>query len=83
MANYKKKADFFDTEEGNDFIKALKTMVKDNSYYTEPTFSANSELYPDQLIPFVDKHVQYISNHSLVNPQHYLANLRIITKVRR
>lgn len=82
MAVNKRGADFFQTEEGIEFQKALKEMAKDVTFSTGPTFSANSELYPDKLIPFVNKHMEYLRNHPSVDPQHYLANLRLMTRVR-
>jgi hypothetical protein len=82
MANYKKKPDFITTEAGEEFIKALRAMVADNTYNTQSGFSANSQLYPDHLIPFVDKHIDYIRSHPSTDPHHYLSNLRLITRRR-
>lgn len=82
MATYKKKLDFFATEEGREFEQELLTMAKDVAYNTKPSYSANSELYPDNLIPFVEKHKAYIRNHPKTDPRHYLANLRLIVRSR-
>ena len=83
MANYKKKVNFMDTEEGHDFKLKLEELQSDQGYNTEPSYNANSELYPDNLISFVDKHVNYLSAHPSVNPTHYISNLKIITRVRK
>ncbi len=82
MSSYTKKIDFFETDAGHELLKVLKAMDQDLRFNTEPTFSSDAEKYPDNLMPFVDKHVKYIRNHPATNPQHYLANLRLITKVR-
>jgi hypothetical protein len=83
MSTYKKKINFFETEEGAEFIQSLRRMVADATYNTKPSFSANTELYPDHLIPFVNKHIAYINSHPLTDPTHYLSNLRLITRLRR
>ncbi len=82
MPTFKRKSDFFETEEGLEFERALKEMALDNAFNTDPSFSANSELYPDKLIPFVNKHMEYLRTHPSVDPQHYLSNLRLMTRVR-
>ena len=82
MATYKKKADFFQTEEGISVEKSLRTMVADNTYNTKSSYSANSELYPNNLIPFVNKHMEYLRSHPATDPQHYLSNLRLMTRVK-
>lgn len=83
MPTYKKKPNFFETEEGVEFIETLRIMAKDKTYNTKSSYSANGELYPDNLIPFVNKHMEYLKNHPATNPQHYLANLRLMTRVRQ
>ncbi len=57
-------------------LMELDPGLKTISYYTEdPT-------YADNLMPFPDKHVQYLKGHPKVNPEHYLANLRTMIKIR-
>jgi len=82
MPAYKRKPDFFETEEGKEFEQLLKVMTKDSAFSTGPSYSANSKLYPDNLIPFVNKHMEYLRTHPSTNPYHYLSNLRLITRVR-
>ena len=60
----------------------LHGMVSNTAYNTEPTYSANLANYPDHLIPFVEKHLAYLKNHPKLNPEQYLANLRLMTKIR-
>lgn len=82
MATYKKRPDFFLSEEGDAFKQALRDMAHDLQFITEPGYSANTELYPDNAIPFVEKHVEYIKTHPTIDPSHYLSNLRLMTRVR-
>lgn len=81
MATYKKRPNFFESDEGITFIKALADMAKDSDYNTEASYSANTGLYPDNIMPFVNKHIDYIKSHPTIDPRHYLANLRLMTKI--
>ena len=49
---------------------------------TASSFSANSLLYPDRQIPFVEKHLAYLMDHPKVDPDQYLSNLRLMLKKR-
>lgn len=60
----------------------LEKMVANPGFSTESSYSANVEAYPDHLIPFVAKHMAYLHTHPKVNPDQYLSNLRMMTKVR-
>jgi hypothetical protein len=82
MATISRKINFFDTEDGVAFEQELKDMDANAIYATSSSYSTNSELYPDNLIPFVDKHMNYMRSHPSTNAQHYLANLRLMTRIR-
>lgn len=82
MSTFKRKVNFFESEEGLEIKRALATMESDTSYTTEAGYSANEIMFPDNHMPFVDKHMHYLSEHRNVNPQYYLSNLRLMTKVR-
>lgn len=82
MATYKKRPNFFDSEEGVAALAALQSMVADSRYYTEPSYSSNVMLYPDNLIPFIDKHMCYLRDHPSTEPRHYISNLRLKTKAK-
>ncbi len=69
-----------DSEAGAKVIQALTEMADDVTYNTGDSYSANGEKYPDNKISFVDKHINYLLSHSSVNPDHYLANLRLMTR---
>lgn len=82
MPTLKKKSDFFETQEGIEVEKALRAMVEDSAFSTESSYSANAVIYPNNLISFVDKHMNYLKQHQNVNPTHYLSNLRLMTKIK-
>lgn len=82
MNNFKRPYDFFKTDEGIQIKRQLVAMSKSVLYNTKSTFSVNTQLYPDNLIPFVDRHMEYIRRHPALNAQQYLSNLRLMTLVR-
>ena len=43
-------------------------------------YSSNTALYPDNKIPFVDKHIAYLLAHPKLDPIQYLSNLRLMLK---
>lgn len=83
MAVIKKRADFYNSDEGVRAATELHTMVSDSVYMTTPTYSANSTLYPDNSVTFVEKHMKFLSEHQDVNISQYMSNLRLMTRIRR
>lgn len=83
MPTIKKRSNFIESEEGQEALKALTLMCSDDRYNTISTFSADGETYNDNLIPFVDKHMKYLSEHKNLNPVHYIANLRLMNRVNK
>jgi hypothetical protein len=82
MALQKTRKGYFETEEGKEIKRILQRMAGDNSYNTVSSYSANTLLYPDNLIPFVEKHMEYLMSHPSLEANQYLANIKLITKVR-
>ncbi len=82
MSSFKKKINFFESEEGKKTKQALVKMASDNGYTTESSYNANELLYPGNDMTFVEKHMHYLSVHQKVNPEQYLSNLRLMTRVR-
>ncbi len=82
MATAHKKVIFSETAEGIDIKARLVRMTQDPVFSTKPSYSANAAQYPDNLIPFVDKHMNYLAAHPGTDPQHYMANLRLITRLK-
>lgn len=71
-----------DPEKAIEVRNALRLMEKDLSYQTDSGYSSNESLYPDNNIPFVEKHMNYLAEHRNVNPEQYLSNLRLMTRIR-
>jgi hypothetical protein len=82
MSTYKRKIDFFETNEGEEVMEMLQAMCADATYNTESSYSSKTELHPDNLISFKEKHVDYLRNHPTTNPFQYLSNLRLMTRIR-
>jgi hypothetical protein len=81
MSN-RKRPNFYETDKASEVKAILVKMQTDLLYATGSTYSANAEKHPDHLITFVEKHMEYLNTHPDVNPDQYVANLRIITKLR-
>lgn len=82
MANYKKRADFFTSEEGVTALKVLNDMVASADFKTDASYSANAILHPDNSVAFVDKHMRYLHDNPKVNARHYISNLRLMMRIR-
>jgi len=80
MPTLKKRVNFFTSDQGVEIERVLQMMENDILYNTGPSYSANSELYPDNLIPFVRKHMNYLHAHPNTDAAHYLSNLRLMTR---
>ena len=82
MTTTKKKTDFFESAEGIQTREILRQMDADPIYNTQSSYSANGITYPDNIIPFVDKHMKYLYEHPSVNLDHYISNLRLMTRIK-
>lgn len=82
MSLIRKTAAFWESPAGIQVKDSLKEMAEDERYNTDSSYSANTDAHPDNLISFVDKHMNYLSTHPSTNPEHYLANLRLMTRLR-
>lgn len=56
----------------------LMKMMDDPEFNTRSTYSPSSE----ERMLFVDKHMKYLGQHPNLNPQHYLSNLRLMTRIK-
>ncbi|MBC7708225.1 hypothetical protein H7Y63_03310 [Polaromonas sp.] len=70
---------FLDSDVAAQIHTQLKTMMGDKTFNTTSTYAATRE---DQL-PFDEKHMNYLSDHPKLNPLHYIANLRLMTRIKR
>ncbi len=80
--SYKKRPNFYESDQAAGVKSTLEEMQSDLRYNTDSSYSADVIKHPDHLINFVDKHMQYLQAHPEVNPTQYIANLRLITKLR-
>jgi len=82
MPTIKKKDYLNNTEESVAIEQTLRDMVESATYHTESSYSADGDKYPEGIIPFIDKHMKYLRSHPTTDPQQYLSNLRLMTRVR-
>lgn len=82
MPIYKKRSNFLDSEEGNAIREELRQMMPGDTHNTLASYTPDGENYPDNSIPFIDKHMRYLNSNPKVDPTIYLANLRLMTRVR-
>jgi hypothetical protein len=82
MSGYNKKPNFAETEEGIEVKQVLRAMVADPSYNTQPGYSADVTLYPNHSKPFEDVHMDYLRARPATDRQHYLSNLRLMTRIK-
>lgn len=77
-----RKQDFFETPEGLAIRAKLEQIATSDQYQTQSSYSPNGELYKDNLIPFVEKHLNYIRSRPQLDADKYIANLQILTRIR-
>jgi len=77
-----KKPGLFDTPEGIEIIQQLKLMAADTNFVTKGSYAANDVTYPGNVMSFVEKHRDYLRAHPNTDPQQYLSNLRLMTRVK-
>lgn len=82
MQALKIRRNFFDSQEAEDIRQQLRNMVTSGLYNTASSYSANGVQYTDNLIPFLDKHMNYLNAHPKLDAGMYLANLRLMTRIR-
>lgn len=78
----KQRKDYRESIEGQNVIRSLQSMFEDRVYNTGSSYSANTAMYPDNLMPFIDKHMNYLIAHPSIEANTYIANLRLMTRVR-
>lgn len=79
----KKRVDFFSSDEGKEAYQLLRAMVADDSFITVSAYAADTAKYPDNSISFVEKHMAYLNAHPNIDMRSYIANLRLMNRVRR
>lgn len=72
----------YNTEEGQEILAELRSMLADDKYKTEPKFSVDIDSYPDNMMPFVDAHMSYLHKNPKIDRRGYMSNLRIMLAIR-
>ena len=70
---------FLKSEEASLARKELRKMMADTRFNTQSTYSPSSS----ERLLFVDRHMKYLSVHVNLNPNHYIANLKLMTRISR
>jgi hypothetical protein len=79
----KKKQAFMESADAITVKSTLILMTQDSTYNTLSSYSANAVTYPDNLIPFVDKHMNYLNAHPSTDPAQYIKNLQLMTRFKK
>lgn len=62
-------------------VERLQALEDDETMLTESSYML-IPMAESHLVSFQDKHLMYLRGHPQVNPEHYLANLRTMLKIR-
>ena len=81
MPIHKRRSDFLNSEEGAEIRQKLQQIVQSEAHNTTSSYTPNIE-YPNNLISFVDKHMNYLCANPDMDAGQYVANLRLKTKTR-
>ena len=69
---------FLDSNDAVIIREQLLTMMQDKAFNTSSTYAATRE----DALPFDEKHMTYLSDHPKLDPQQYMQNLRLKTRLR-
>lgn len=73
------RREFLESEIAALLRKELQAMVDDPRYNTRVRYSLSSPSSTE----FVTKHMKYMSNFPLLNHRQYVANLKLMTKLKQ
>ena len=65
-----------------DIGEILDEMEHDSKYRTEGCYVRETPQSPKVLVSFKERHLFYLRKHPKLNPDHYLANLRTMLRIR-
>lgn len=60
----------------------LEAMEADARYNTPSRYSSNTALYPDNVVTFSAGHMNNLRKYPNINPDQYIQNLKLITRIR-
>lgn len=72
------KVDYFETDDGIEILHQLEAMCQSEEYITKDSYTPRFE----HLISFLDKHQEYIRKHPNTDARQYVANLRLMYRLR-
>ena len=75
MAGTLSSQKFLASDEAANARQELQAMIENQDFITKSPMSGTSD-------GFVQKHIDYLSVNTNINPEQYIANLRIKTRVR-
>lgn len=70
------------TVKEEDVLDNLRALEKDPLYNTPSRYHADTERYPDNTISFAQTHLEHLKKFPKVDPDQYISNLRLMTKIR-
>ena len=76
------RKDFLESQRGTEVRLIFKSMTISKLYNTSSSYSADKVTYPDSLMPFIDKHMNYLNAHPKLEPYGYIANVKLMTRIR-
>ena len=74
------KSKGMDAVEEAEVLETLLKMEADPQYDTASRYHSNEQKYPGNLITFSQTHLSYLKKFPLVDPYHYVRNLKMMTK---
>ena len=66
----------------DEILTTLKQLEKDPTMVTNSAYRANSALFPENTISFVETHLAYLKLHPKLDASQYLSNLRLMIRKR-
>jgi len=76
------RKDFLKSQLGKEIQLIFQSMMLSDLYTTSSSYSSDKVKYPDSLIPFIDKHMDYLNAHPKLEAYQYIANVKLMTRVR-
>jgi len=73
---------FLNSQEAKDIRRLFQNMTLNSSYNTASSYSPDTLKYPDNLMPFADKHMNYLYAHPKLNARQYLANVKLGCRIK-
>lgn len=72
---------FLESEEAQEIRQVFQSMTLSDAYNTAPSYSTDTILYPNNLIPFTDKHMNYLNTHPKLEAKQYIVNIKLMSRV--